>query len=349
MESEKKQSKVTLMTPCYNGSKYLEQWKNCIVAQNYSNVEVIFINDGSTDDSEQVVLNYREEIEYKGYQFVYLKKDNGGAASAINHALKYATGDYLMLYDVDDIIMRNAIKLKAEFLDNHLDYGMVRNNGYYVRRKNLGQNSYLFVTKNSEKQNEYIFEDIVFARTNNWTGSYMIRFTNLWESLCCKEIYISPWGQNMQLMMPVSYFFKTGFIDIPLMRYVEHGSSVSRSQNFQRQLELFDGYKENRVEIIRRMSIPEDKKETYYNQLDIMYLHTKLECASQHTQKDMMNQFYQELASTHSLTIKDRLNYFFGKTKWTSAAYQRFKFVCKMTMCVYHKIGGKLLRHDKLY
>lgn len=266
-------NKVTLMTPCYNGEKFLSRWARCILNQDYGNIEIIFVNDGSTDRSEEIVFRFRENFIKKGYGFIYLKKENGGAASAIDFGLKHVTGDYLMLYDVDDIIMRNAVSEKARYLDEHPDYGMVRNNGYYVKNKNLGQNSYLFITKRKEKKNEYIFDDIVFGRTNNWTASFMVRCKALWKCLGGRSIYVSPWGQNMQLMLPVAYFYKTGFIDIPLMRYVEHGNSVSRPGGFEKESALLDGYKENRIEIIRGIYMKEEEKKA------ILYRSRKDVCA----------------------------------------------------------------------
>lgn len=342
-------NKVTLMTPCYNGEKFLSRWARCILNQDYGNIEIIFVNDGSTDRSEEIVFRFRENFIKKGYGFIYLKKENGGAASAIDFGLKHVTGDYLMLYDVDDIIMRNAVSEKARYLDEHPDYGMVRNNGYYVKNKNLGQNSYLFITKRKEKKNEYIFDDIVFGRTNNWTASFMVRCKALWKCLGGRSIYVSPWGQNMQLMLPVAYFYKTGFIDIPLMRYVEHGNSVSRPGGFEKESALLDGYKENRIEIIRDIYMKEEEKRQYFIDLEKMYAHIKLECAVRYHKKEKVSFFYSEIKSLNDLKLSDFMYYFFGRRKITVQLLVKVYAVKKMLWCVYHKIEGRIFRHDAIY
>ncbi len=342
-------SKVSLLIPCYNGEKFLKQCFHCILQQTYNNVEVIIINDGSTDRSAQIITSFSEPISQRGYSFVYLSKNNGGAASAVDLGLKYVSWNYLMLYDVDDILMKDAIKLKAEFLDNHPEYAMVRNNGYYVKAKNLKQNSYLFIRNKKEKQNESIFEDILYGKTNNWTGTYMIRSHHLFNHIKDKSIFISPWGQNIQLMLPVAYHYKSGFIDKPLMRYVDHGSSVSRTNNPWRELELFDGYKENRMEVIRSMDIPESEKQNLYKKIDTLYKHIRLRWASQYNKKDILAQEFISLKKDGELTWNDHIYYYFGKNKRTSSIYQRVLYLVKMMHCIFYKCEGKVLRHDPLY
>lgn len=347
MNSQK--NKVSLITPCYNGSAYLQQWVKCILAQSYPCVEIIFVDDGSTDNTIEQIEKYRTQIEAKGYGLLCLKKENGGAASAVNMALKYVTGAYVMLYDVDDIIMQDAIQDKAEFLDEHMDYGMVRNNGYYVKQKDLAQNSYLFIRKQSEKQNQHIFDDIVFGLTNNWTASFMIRTECLWDALQGKEIYISPWGQNLQIMLPVAKLYKTGFVDKALMRYIDHEAGVSRRKTLSEELMMFDGYKENRVEIIRRMNIPEEEKQKYNAAIEKLYLHIKLSCAAKHGDAEKAQDYYRELKEYNDVQIDDRINHLAGHIKCIALFTNKAKSVGHLLKCCYYKIEGKILRHDTIY
>ncbi len=83
---------VTVMIPCFNGETYLNKCFECLMNQDYKQVQLIVINDGSTDGSEKIILSYKEKIEKKGWQFLYLYQSNGGAAAAINNGLKSALG-----------------------------------------------------------------------------------------------------------------------------------------------------------------------------------------------------------------------------------------------------------------
>lgn len=166
---------VSIIVPCYNGEKFIDRCFKSILNQTYRNVELIIINDGSTDNSEDIILGYKNKFEQLGIKFKYIYKDNGGPGSAINSGLKYVTGEYLTLLDIDDYIMSESVELKVEFLDKNIDYDIVRTNGYYVNEKNLNEESNLFVTDQEEKDNIYIFDMLIEAKTNNWAGSYMIR------------------------------------------------------------------------------------------------------------------------------------------------------------------------------
>ena len=133
--------KVSLIIPCYNGEKYLATCFSCILQQTYRDVEVIIVNDGSIDRSDEIINRNIPVLRNKGYTVKYLFQKNQGAAAATNYALKYVEGDYIMLYDVDDILMPEAIEAKAVYLKNHPEYGMVRNNGYYVKSSKINSNS----------------------------------------------------------------------------------------------------------------------------------------------------------------------------------------------------------------
>ncbi len=152
---------VSIIVPCYNGEKFIKRCFNSLSNQSYKQIEVIFVNDGSTDKSEEIILEYKNKFLEQGMKFNYIYKNNGGPSSAINEGLKHVNGEYLTLLDIDDYIMPDSIKLKVEFLDSHRDYNVVRTNGYYVTEKNLDKKDNLFVVNETEKNNIYIFDDLI--------------------------------------------------------------------------------------------------------------------------------------------------------------------------------------------
>lgn len=343
-----KQTKVTVITACYNGERYLEDCFFYMLNQSYDNIEYIIVDDGSTDKSILIMKQYIDKFKRRGYEYRIIEKENGGAASAVNIALKKMTGEYLMLFDVDDVLMKDSVKEKAEYLDTHPEYGIVRNNGYYVKRKNLRQNSYLFITKKCEKENKYIFEDILYGKTNNWSASFMVRCSALFDSIENKSIYVSPWGQNMQILLPVSYKYMAGFIDKPLMRYVDHGKSVSRDALPERQLQLLNGYMENRIEIIKSMKMDKSKKDIYIQNVQQYYVHVRLNYALEKGMIDLLEQEYQALQEYQDINIKDQVYYFLGHHPVINKLHKKYRIFLKISWCIFHKIEGKVLRHDKL-
>lgn len=306
---------VSVIVPVYNGERYIFNCMQSLIGQTYSYMEVIFVNDGSTDRTDELLKKAIKELQNEGRKCIYLYQENSGAASAVNTALKYVRGKYLMLFDVDDILMPDAVRLKAEFLENHPDYGMVRNNGYYNKSDKINDNSYLFVRTAKEKNEENIFESILLGRTNNWPSTFMVNTEMLFSHLKDKEIYISPYGQNMQLMLPIAYYYKSGFIDKPLMRYVSYGESASRTMDKRKQLNLINGFEQNRLGIIDLMDISECEKEKWKYKIQLFYLHIRLKFAFQIDDKIMMKEMYEQIKLKNDISCQDKRMMFYAKHK----------------------------------
>lgn len=349
MNGKKESNRVSVIIPCFNGEQYLRQCFECLLNQTYNNVEVVIVDDGSTDNTETIIWAYKELFSQRGYRYIPLKQNNAGAAAAVQNALNYITGDYLMLYDVDDIIARDNIKAKADFLTENPEYGLVRNNGYYVKAKNKCQNSYLFIWSKKEKENEHIFEDILFARTNNWAGSYMVRVCDFKEATIGSTIFVSRWGQNLQIIMPVAFNSRCGFIDKPLMRYVDYKGSVSRPNTIKEELRMINGYRENRVETLKRINMAESKRKAYIDKIDILYSRVRLVFAAQHNQYDIAKENYDYLKEHNQRKASDIYYLILAKIELLGIIHFKILWVMKMTWCVFKKCEGKWLRHDGLY
>lgn len=299
---------VSILIPCYNGEKFLDKCFECLLKQTYKNIEIIVVNDGSTDNSENIILKYKQDIEKKGFNFLYIYQENGGAASAINTALKHVNGEYIMLYDVDDIIFEDAVKEKAEFLINNPDYNMIRNNGYYVHNSNLDKINGLF-SDGENIENENIFEDLILGKANNWPASFMVRTESLFSHIKNKEIYISQFGQNLQIMLPVAYFGKTGYINKPLMKYIRHENSHSAFTSNERRLNLMNGYEKNRIEVIKQLDIPNEEKERYFKEIAILYYRIRMQIAYDTKNMELFKLEYEKLIKVNADNKSDKILY----------------------------------------
>ena len=92
-------AKFSIIVPIYNSENYLKRCLNSLINQTFSDIEIILVNDGSTDCSEKIIKEYMNDS-----RVLYLKKKNGGQASARNLGLKKATGDYVLFVDSDDYV-----------------------------------------------------------------------------------------------------------------------------------------------------------------------------------------------------------------------------------------------------
>ena len=97
--------KVSIIVPIYNKEKYIKKCIDSILNQTYSNIEAIVINDGSTDNSDNIMKSYNNKI------IKYYSRKNHGIGATRNFGLKKATGDYIVFLDSDDYLSdNNAIK-----------------------------------------------------------------------------------------------------------------------------------------------------------------------------------------------------------------------------------------------
>ncbi|MFT9266293.1 glycosyltransferase family 2 protein [Oenococcus sp.] len=93
-------AKVSVITPVYNGAKYLDNFLNLIFHQTYSNFEWIIVDDGSTDNSKQKILDFAKKTAFTNIKYVF--QPNAGVSAARNKGLSMADGDFIMFADVDD-------------------------------------------------------------------------------------------------------------------------------------------------------------------------------------------------------------------------------------------------------
>ncbi len=110
-------SKLSIIVPVYNVEHYLSLCLDSILNQLYRNIEILLINDGSTDNSWNICKKYQE----KDSRIKCFIKENGGASSARNYGLKKATGDYITFVDSDDTVSEDIYSSNMRILKNNTD------------------------------------------------------------------------------------------------------------------------------------------------------------------------------------------------------------------------------------
>ncbi len=105
--------KVSIIIPVYNGEKYLAECIESVLNQTYGNIELILIDDGSTDNSGKIC----DEYSQKDSRVIALHQPNSGVSIARNKALVVATGDYIGFIDADDIIKNNYYEIMTKSLE----------------------------------------------------------------------------------------------------------------------------------------------------------------------------------------------------------------------------------------
>lgn len=130
MEMKNNMVSVSIIIPIYNCGSSLRRCLDSIISQKYADFEVLLVNDGSTDDSEQICLEYVDKDE----RFRYFPKKNGGVSSARNLGLCHAQGQYITFIDSDDYIGRDYLSKLIKYIhpDSLVQCGLKRVSGTVV-------------------------------------------------------------------------------------------------------------------------------------------------------------------------------------------------------------------------
>lgn len=110
--------KISVIIPVYNTEKYLRRCFDSVIAQDYKNLEIVIINDGSEDNSEQIINEYKKKYPEL---ISYYKKENSGVADTRNFGIEKAQGDYIMFLDSDDYIDKALLKTLEEYVNKNID------------------------------------------------------------------------------------------------------------------------------------------------------------------------------------------------------------------------------------
>ncbi len=224
--------KVSVLSPCYNVAPYIARFLDSLLAQTYKNLEIILVNDGSTDNTASIIASYIPRLEKQGYSVIYLTQENGGQSSAVNNGLKYVTGKYLTWPDSDDWFTPDSIEIKTRFMEAHPEAGLIRGNLLPIVEE-TGEKQPLFSEPSTRpKLREDFFDHLIFDQAWLAPVGYMARTACLDATIPGREIYVSKRaGQNWQIMLPIARQFPCWELPDLVGYYCMRSNSHSHSQN----------------------------------------------------------------------------------------------------------------------
>ena len=236
---------VSIIVPVYNGEKTIERCLRSIQNQSYSNIEVLVVNDGSSDHTERIIRKYAQ----RDSRFRYIEKENSGVSDSRNVAMAEAKGDYFQFVDGDDWLVKQATE---EFVNTALTYGcdMVISDFYRVCGRRIYTKGHIdagpVITR--MKYAEYMME----APANFYYGVLWNKFfrADIIRTFALKCSLQLDWCEDFQFNLEyLQYVGKVGVIRKPLYYYVKtKGSLVHTQVNFQQSIRtkriLFDHYRD---------------------------------------------------------------------------------------------------------
>lgn len=226
---------VSVIIPVYNVEEYIERSITCILSQTYGNVELILVNDGSSDNSLNVMERYSDRC-------VIINKENGGASTARNEGIRCANGKYLYFMDADDVISNNAIELLVHNMETHnsdmccFRYKTIDS---YGNETILGANySYTYLNKQ-----ECIIKDALLVKnikTAPWSRMYRTDIIKN-NGIIFIDGIINEDSVFTDMLVPKLNVVT--FINDVLYTIEQRGGSVSRTYNSRYITSYFNNYK----------------------------------------------------------------------------------------------------------
>lgn len=167
--------KVSVIIPVYNVENEIERCLNSIIVQTYKNIEIIIIDDGSTDNTKKIIDRF-VDIDNR---IIYVHKKNGGPSSARNSGINISSGDYIVFVDGNDCVDKNMIfKLVCLIIEG--DYNFVRCNYYLSTNENqfFSKGKKIFtndgaITDNSDKKK--LINDIIRGKIPTFVWLLIVR------------------------------------------------------------------------------------------------------------------------------------------------------------------------------
>jgi len=308
---------VSLITGCFNGEKFISRCFDSILSQTYPHIEVIFVDDGSTDDSLKIAETYREQFVTKGFNFRIISQKNMGFYP--QSGIKVAKGKYIATLDIDDILLPDSIKKKAELLEENPDFSAARSNGYVVYQHEKSPPTELLIN-DYENEAKNVFENLLYAKTTNIPGTYMVRASVLFEYYPDKIVPMNRYTQNLQILLPVTYNRKVGFIPEILMHYYRHDEAFTADKiDYESRFTQYESFKEVRKNLLHFMNLMTPEIEA---KLDRTYETVFLGLANKYNDVKEFNQLYRTIKHPNyhekilnALINKNKIIYFLLKAQ----------------------------------
>src|SRR5215207_4826322 len=118
---------ISVLMPAYNCGKYIHNSIKSILSQTYQDFEFIIIDDGSTDDTEEIIMRFKDS------RIAYHKTENKGTSAALNYGLKLCTSEWVARIDADDLNTPARLESQVNFLEENPEYDVVSSWSVYFK------------------------------------------------------------------------------------------------------------------------------------------------------------------------------------------------------------------------
>ena len=215
---------VSIIIPCYNSENFIAETLESAFSQSYMNIEVLVVDDGSTDNSRKILEKYSDRLtllEHPG-------RMNKGPAAAFNLALRYCQGEYIAILDSDDLFYPSKIEKQVAYLKSHFGMGIVFSNGMNINKD--GEEIYPLYPEGERPivGPELELECCAF----NLPCNALVRKSIYDEAGFFNEAYRTAYDHDMAIRL--AEIAPAGYVNEILWCYRRHSASISHTRTMER-------------------------------------------------------------------------------------------------------------------
>jgi len=244
--------RISVIIPTYNCSKYVGGAIQSILDQSYANIEIIVVDDGSTDDTKDSILPFMNRI-------VYVFQENRGLPGARNRGMQEASGEYLAFLDADDLWRNNKLEIQAKVLDSFPYVSIVFSDFSVFSESGYRKDCYFYKCFPIFQQYDYNISDIFCNKTKLYAPGLnkelTIYYGNICKYLFCGNFILpssvlmrksavdklSGFDEKYKIAEETEFFlrictsFDAAYVDHPLVDYlVKRIGNLTGSSNIER-------------------------------------------------------------------------------------------------------------------
>lgn len=215
---------VTVGIALYNHENYIVKCLESVVKQSFNNIELIVIDDGSSDNSFEIAKKYLDNQDFNKNYKIYTRP-NKGMCHTLNEIAQQSKGKYISFIGSDDYWMFNKIEQQVLFLENNPDVALVHSNSIKVDRYN---NEIGFLDYSLKENSGKLFESIIFGKGGINTPSHLYR-TEIYKEIGYYDSTLK--FEDTDFWLRLTKIYNVGFINESHTYYRWHGQNLSDEKN----------------------------------------------------------------------------------------------------------------------
>lgn len=226
---------VSIIIPCYNHENYVQDCIQSIIEQDYQNIELIIIDDGSKDNSVQKIKEMCALCEQRFVRFEFRHRPNKGLCTTLNEALEWCQGKYVSMFASDDIMYPQKSSIQVKFLEDNPNITSVFGNMQFFDNGKLLHTTNKITKEHSFKE-IFFFNDLLAPTQMSHLSA--IKSVNGYD----ESIMIEDWYMWLKLL---DNGFKIQTIEDILVKYRWHGNNMTCNSEkmLQAENQILDLYK----------------------------------------------------------------------------------------------------------